>query len=300
LSGHDEGRYDVARPVPDLETSPLPSIPRAVHVIELLARRGPLGVRAVAQQLDLPLGSAHRILMDLAGESVVERSATGEWVLSYRLLEIVGAQLERVQLPRLARPVLEQLASDTRETTFLAVPSQDEIVYLDKVQLDLQLQLNVELGTRRPMHCTGLGKAILAFLPQVQQDRFLATSPLQAFTPHTITDPVLLRVELERTRARGYAIDREEIIPGVHCVAVPILNYTGHAVGAISVAGTTPKVDGERLDALAARTRAAGDYLSRRLGFSAKPDGLVAAADGHAGAPEQPDRVDPDVGDRHR
>jgi DNA-binding IclR family transcriptional regulator len=260
------------------------SVSRSIEVIDLLARRGPLGVRAVAGSLALPLGSAHRLLQELAAEHVVERSATGEWELSYRLLQIVGAQLERVQLPRLARPVLEQLASDTRETTFLAVPSRDEIVYLDKVQIDLQLQLNVELGTRRPMHCTGLGKAILAFLPQVQQDRFLASSPLQAFTPNTITDPMLLRLELERTRARGYAIDREEIIPGVHCVAVPILNYTGHAVGAISVAGTTPKTDGERLDALVARTKAAGDYLSRRLGFIAKPDGLVAAADGQAGA----------------
>jgi DNA-binding IclR family transcriptional regulator len=244
------------------------SIPRAVHVIDLLARRGPLGVRAVAQQLDIPLGSAHRILMDLAGESIVERSAAGEWELSYRLLEIVGAQLERVQLPRLARPVLEQLASDTRETTFLAVPSRDEIVYLDKVQTDLQLQLNVELGTRRPMHCTGLGKAILAYLPEAQQEQLLAASPLRAFTPHTIVDPMLLRLDLERTRQRGYAIDREEIILGVHCVAVPILNHAGRAVGAISVAGTTPKTDGERLDALVARVKNAGQYVSRRVGFN--------------------------------
>src|SRR5437868_7784767 len=249
-------------------TPTLTSVPRAIHVIDLLARRGPLGVRAVAQQLDLPLGSAHRILTDLADESVVERSAAGEWELSYRLLEIVGAQLERVQLPRLARPVLEQLASDTRETTFLAVPSRDEIVYLDKVQTDLQLQLNVELGTRRPMHCTGLGKAILAYLPEAQQEQLLAASPLRAFTPHTIVDPMLLRLDLERTRQRGYAIDREEIILGVHCVAVPILNHAGRAVGAISVAGTTPKTEGERLDALVARVKNAGQYVSRRVGFN--------------------------------
>jgi DNA-binding IclR family transcriptional regulator len=257
------------------------SIPRAVHVIDLLARRGPLGVRAVAQQLGIPLGSAHRILQDLAGESVVERSAAGEWELSYRLLEIVGAQLERVQLPRLARPMLEQLANETRETTFLAVPSRDEIVYLDKVQTDLQLQLNVELGTRRPMHCTGLGKAMLAYLPEAQQEQVLAASPLRAFTAQTITDPMLLRLDLERTRQRGYAIDREEIIAGVHCVAVPILNHAGRAVGGISVAGTTPKVEGERLDALVARLKAAGEYVSRRLGFSPSPGAPMSSANGH-------------------
>jgi DNA-binding IclR family transcriptional regulator len=257
------------------------SIPRAVHVIDLLARRGPLGVRAIAHQLELPLGSAHRILTDLAAESIVERSSNGEWEMSYRLLEIVGVQLERVQLPRLARPILEQLASDTRETTFLAVPSRDEIVYLDKVQIDLQLQLNVELGTRRPMHCTGLGKAILAFLPQAHQEQLLSGGPLRAFTPSTITDPMLLRLELERTRQRGYALDREEIIVGVHCVAVPILNYAGLPVGAISVAGTTPKTDGERLDALVQRIRAAGDYVSRRLGFVTRADASTTSANGH-------------------
>ena len=256
------------------------AVPRAIHIIDLLARRGPLGVRAVAQQLQLPLGSAHRLLTDLADERVVERTPDGDWVLSYRLLEIVGMQLERVQLPRLARPILEQLASETRETAFLAVPSRDEIVYLDKVQTDLQLQLNVELGTRRPMHCTGLGKAILAYLPHVQLEQFLATSPLRPFTPHTLTDPMLLRNDLARTRARGYAVDHEEIIAGVHCIAVPILNYTGHAVGAISVAGVSPKVEGERVELLVSRLKAAGEHLSRRLGYL--PGEAVAAAGGVA------------------
>jgi DNA-binding IclR family transcriptional regulator len=243
------------------------TVPRVIHVIELLARRGPLGVRAIAHALHLPLGSAHRLLLDLASETVVERTASGEWELSYRLLEIVGVQLERVQLPRLVRPVLEQLASDTRETAFLAVPSRDEIVYLDKVQTDLQLQLNAELGTRRPMHCTGLGKAMLAFLPQAQQDQFLAGSEFRAYTPHTITDPMMLRLELGRIRERGYSLDHEEIILGVHCIAVPILNFAGQAVGAISIAGTSAKVEGQRLEVLAARIKTAGEYLSRRLGF---------------------------------
>lgn len=276
------GRTRRISAVPDTELScPVSSVLRVVHVINLLAHRGPLGVRAVAQQLGLPLGSAHRILTDLSTESIVERTATGEWELSYRLLEIVGVQLERVQLPRLARPILEQLASDTRETAFLAVPSRDEIVYLDKVQTDMQLQLNVELGTRRPMHCTGLGKAILSFLPQAQQEQVLAVSPLRAYTPSTITDPMILRLELQRTRERGYAIDREEIIPGVHCIAVPILNFAGQPVGAISVAGTTPKTEGERLDALVLRVRSAGEYVSRRLGFISRPNGATLLPNRH-------------------
>jgi DNA-binding IclR family transcriptional regulator len=254
------------------------SIARSIAVIDLLARRGPLGVRAIAQSLELPLGSAHRILVDLAAECVVERSGDGDWQLAYRLLEIVGVQLERVQLPRLARPVLEQVASDTRETTFLAVPSGDEIVYLDKVQTDMQLQLNVELGTRRPMHCTGLGKAILAYLPEAQREQVLARSKLRPYTANTIVDPIDLRLELERTRLRGYSIDRGEIIAGVHCIAVPILNHAGRPVGAISIAGTIPKTPGERLDAMASRLKSAGEYVSRRLGFTERTNGHLAVA----------------------
>ena len=179
------------------------SIGRALRVIDWVARHGPHSTRGLARELGLPLGSTHRLLTELEAQHVLERTANDEWELSYRVLQIAGIQLERIQLPRLVRPILEQLAAETRETAFLAVPVQDEIVYLDKVQSDMQVQLRVELGTRRPMHCTGLGKAILAFLPQAQQDHILRNAQLAAFTSHTITDPVLLERELRQIRESG-------------------------------------------------------------------------------------------------
>jgi len=256
------------------------SIDRTFRVIQLLAQQGSLGVRGISRALDLPTGSTHRILHDLASLHVVERSADGDWLLSYRLLQIVGTQLERIQLPRLARPFLEQLASETRETIFLAVPSRDEIVYLDKVQTDMQLQLNVELGTRRPMHCTGLGKAILAFLPEAQQKQILAQATFSALTPNTITDPMLLALELQRTRERGYATDREEIILGLHCIAVPLVNYAGRPVGAVSIAGTGPRIGSARFDALVDKLLTVGAELSIRLGHvDTFPTGIAIATD---------------------
>jgi IclR family acetate operon transcriptional repressor len=240
---------------------------RIMDVTELLARKGPLGMRAMARDLEIPAASLHRLLHELEREQVVERTDGGDWLLSYRLLHLAGTQLGRLRLPALARPYLERIALETRETTFLAIPSGEEIVYLDMVQTDMQLQLNVELGARRPMHCTGLGKAILAHLAPARQQRFLGRSDLQAFTPHTMTDPIMLARELERIRSTGYAIDREEIIPGVHCIAVPLLNHTGRAVGAISIAGTSTRAGDERHDALVALMREVGAEVSMRLGY---------------------------------
>jgi DNA-binding IclR family transcriptional regulator len=269
------------------------SIRRAMQIIERLARHGPHSVRGLSRDLGVPLGSTHRMLADLEAEGVVERTAEDRWELSYRLLQLVGIQYERIQLPQLVRPVLEQLAAETRETAFLAIPVQDAIVYLDKVQSDQQMQLFVELGTRRPMHCTGLGKAILAFLPQAQRERYLATARFEAMTPNTITDPVLLALELERTRERGYATDREEILIGVHCIAVPLINYAGRAVGAISIAGATPRIGSERFDGLVRKVTAVGQAISMRLGYN------PAAANG-AGGERQGVREAVSVGEARR
>ena len=241
---------------------------RSIQVMELLSRRGPLGVRAIAQQLKVPLGSAHRILLDLGEESVVERTPAGEWELSYRLLAITGLQLERIQIPQLARPVIEKLAEATAETVHLSAPSGAETVCIDKVQTNLQLQINTRIGSHGPMYCTGSGKAIMAFMTAPEQARLIEAIPLRAVTPRTIVDPLALRRDLERTRKRGYSLDHEEAVVGIHCVGVPILNHTGRPVAAISVSGTSPKAEGTDLDGLVKMLKEAGNYVSRRLGFS--------------------------------
>jgi IclR family acetate operon transcriptional repressor len=261
------------------------SVRRSIHVLELLSRRGPLGVRAVAQQLNVPLGSAHRILLDLAEEAIVERTPTGEWELSYRLLAITGLQLERIQIPQLAHPVTEQLAEATGETVHLSAPSGTESVCIAKVQTNVQMQINTRVGSRGPMYCTGSGKALLAFMTPAEQDRIIAAITLKAVTQRTITDPDALRRDLDLSRRRGYSLDHEEAVPGIHCVGVPILNHAGRPVGAISVSGTSQKAAGPHLDALVRMLKDAGNYVSRRLGYSGElPSATPQARPARAGA----------------
>jgi DNA-binding IclR family transcriptional regulator len=243
------------------------SINRSIQAMELLARKGPLGVRAVAQQLNLPVGSVHRMLLDLAEENVVERTTDGGWELSHRLLEITGLQLDRVEFPRLAHPFCERLAAATKETANVNALNGLTSVCVDKVRGNEGMQLDWRIGSRGALYCGGAAKAILAYLSETDQDRVLA-EPMTAFTPTTFTDPKALRIELGNIRKRGYSIDNQEIVMGVFCVAVPILDRLGRPVGAISVTGPNPKAPGPEIMPIVEMLNEACGYVSRRLGYA--------------------------------
>lgn len=243
------------------------SIRRTIKILDLLARKGALGVRAVAQQLSLPVGSVHRLLLELAEESVVERNEAGAWRLSYRLLEITDLQLENVGFPRLARPFCEAIAAATGETVNVNVLSADACVCIDKVRGNQGMQLDWRIGSRGPLYCGGSAKAMLAFMSPADQAR-IANQQKTRFTQHTITDAAELLAELSRIRERGYAIDDQEMVMGVFCVGVPIVDRLGRPVGAISISGPSPKAPGESVRPQVERLNEACSQVSRRLGFA--------------------------------
>jgi IclR family acetate operon transcriptional repressor len=235
------------------------AITRSVQAMDLLARKGPLGVRAVAQQLSLPLGSVHR------------------------LLEITGLQLERIELPRLFRPFAETIAAATNETVNLNALYGHAGVCIDKVRGNEGMQLDNRIGSRGPLNCGGAGKAMLAFMDETEREQVCA-APLEALTPLTITDPARLREEIGRIRERGYSIDDQEVVMGVYCVAVPILDRMGRAAGAISVTGPSPKQPGPEVEPLVVMLQDACRHLSHRLGYSGPwPGDITTPAERHFG-----------------
>lgn len=242
------------------------AITRSIQAMDLLARKSPLGVRAVASQLGLPLGSVHRLLLDLEEEGIAERTVDGEWQLSFRLLEITGIQLERIGLPTLCRPFAEKIAEATGETVNVNALSGMNGVCIDKVRGHGDMHLDLRIGSRGPLHCGGAGKAMLAYMPEADQEHVLA-APLPALTPQTLTTPQAVRAELQRIRARGYSIDDQEVVMGVYCVAVPILDSNGRPVGALSITGASPKAPGPAVDSLVDLLNEACGSVSRRLGY---------------------------------
>ena len=218
----------------------------------------------------------HRLLLDLSEEGIVDRTPSGEWELSYRLLEITGLQLERIELPRLFRPFAETIAAATGETVNLNALYGRAGVCIDKVRGNEGMQLDNRIGSRGPLNCGGAGKAMLAFMDETEREQ-VYLAPLEALTPFTITDPARLRDEIGKVRLRGYSIDDQEVVVGVYCVSVPILDRLGHAAGAISITGPSLKAPGPDVLPLVAMLQDACRHVSHRLGYSGLWPGELAA-----------------------
>lgn len=242
------------------------SVTRAIAVLDLLAHKGPIGMRAVAQALDLPLGSVHRLLHDLQAEQAVERDGNGDWELSVRLFEITGTFLHRLEFPRLTRPHCERIAEATGETVNIHLLRDLSVVCIDKVRGSDGAQLDWPIGSRAPLHCGGGGKAILAHLGEAEREGIVA-GPLTAYTEQTLIEPRDLRAELSAIRRRGYAIDDQEMVLGVYCVAVPIVDHAARPLAAISISGSQPKMPGDQVAPLVTMLDAAASRISRRLGY---------------------------------
>lgn len=245
--------------------------------MELLARKGPMGARAIAHALQVPVGSTHRMLLNLAEENVVERTQDGQWDLSFRLLAITGQQLGRIGIPGLARPFVERIAEKTGETVNVYARSGDRAVCLDKVRGNQGMQLDMPIGHRGGLTCGGSGKAILAFMNPEERERAISAEPLAALTPQTITDRGGLEAELGRIRRRGYSIDDQEVVIGVYCVSVPLLDRLARPMGAISISGPSIKAPGPKVLPLVDMLNEACQHVSRRLGYAGPwPPGRAA------------------------
>jgi DNA-binding IclR family transcriptional regulator len=170
--------------------------------------------------------------------------------------------LTRLPLREAAKPYLRQLMERTGECTHLAVPAQGKVLYIDQVESPATLRVNAQVGTMNPLHCTALGKALLAF-GDVE-----IPATLGRYTPQTIKSRRALQQHLDEIRQVGYAVDDEEFDLGVRCIAVPIFDFRGKVVGSIGISGPSSRVKRERLPELAAIVIEIGKALSERMTFT--------------------------------
>lgn len=211
---------------------------KVFSIIEHIVAKQAKGVTysEIVAGLRLPKSSVHRILKDLTLLGYLNfNPETKRYFGSLRLAAIGAEVLSNFQLRDHVRPFLLRLHRETEHTTHLAIMDGSMGVFVDKIESkDFGIKLFSEIGKTFPLHCNGLGKALLAFSPREKIVKLLQ-SPLEAITENTITDPELFIKELKKIQERGYATDNEEITRGIVCVAAPIFGFTRETIGAISL-----------------------------------------------------------------
>ena len=224
------------------------SLEKGMRVLELLAENEALSVTKVAEHLGFNRTNSHRYLATLRKLGYMDQDAESRYHLTFKVLELGDRFMSRFEICRISRASLQELASLFSETVNLGLWEGQAVRILDKIDSPNVLRTGSTLGTLMPAHCTSSGKAILAYLPQEELDTFLAAAPFKAYSPSTITTREELEKELKKTRARGFAVDDEEWLPGIKCVAAPIFDYTGRPAYSISVAGPSFRVNKESVD----------------------------------------------------
>lgn len=253
------------------------SLRRALSILMFLAEDGghPVGVTLteLATGLGLSKSTVLRLAAPLREARLVDQDAeSGRYRLGPQNALLGQVYLERLDVRRVASPLLQQLAEEVGETVHLLTFDAPEIVYIDKVESPQPVRMHSRIGSRQPAYCTATGKAFLAHATEDIVDLVIAAG-LPARTEFTITSPDRLRADLALTRRRGYAIDDIENEHDIRCAAAPVFDHTGAVTAAVSVSGPASRITPDRLPAIGSRLTAATRAITEQLGGSVPPLG---------------------------
>ncbi len=248
------------------------TVDKAVRIVQLLAEHPEgLGINALCRQLDTQKPGLLRIMASLTTPGwVLKDPHSLRYRLGYQMLTLGARALLGPRFQEIAHQGLRQLAHETRETANLGVLDQWQVVFIDQMEGIQAIRLQVRVGSRAPVHCTALGKALAAHAPQDALKTLWAMAPYPRFTPHTLCSDRELKPELERVREQGFALDDEEHREGICCIGAPIHNYGGDVVAAISISGPTTRIPAAAVPDLAAAVMRIANDVSRQLGYDAR------------------------------
>jgi DNA-binding IclR family transcriptional regulator len=264
-------RHEFAMRTKKSKSAPVGVIAKVLRVLECLDQfPAGLQLREVAAKTRINKSTVHRFLTHLEAEAYLFRDQEGTYMLGPKLVRLGNGVNAHATLSKIARPVLEKLRKVSDETVNLAVLDGFSILYLDVLESRHTFRLVSEVGMRRELHCTSLGRAIFANLDDERRKEEIFASI------RTVTSRAKLEKELRLTRERGYSLDDEEAVAGARCIGAAIFAADGTVAGAISVSGPVSRVSKERLPFFQAEIGKAAREISSRLGYRAKKTALEA------------------------
>ncbi len=251
----------------------VPAIKRAFEVIELLANTdGGLTISDIHRALKLPLSSAATILYTLEALGYLEREdPSGKYTLGVRMLSFSRKVEGQLNLVGRCQPLLEELVRESALTGHLAVRRDGESMYVARVPGPGLLQISSYVGMRWPVHCSAVGKALLAFLPEQERGQVLRALELRPVTPHTITSVRELETQFRVFRRAGYCWEINEGEVGVACIAAPVFGPDREVLAAISLAGSTQQITKTSMRKLGALVRRYGELMGGKLSGAPAP-----------------------------
>jgi IclR family acetate operon transcriptional repressor len=249
-------------------TAQVQSLTRGLNILEALARaEGGLTLTDVAQRVSLPTSTAHRLLATLEKMGYVYQSGElGRWYVGLQAFAVGTSFLASRDFVAQSHPYMRRLMEQSGETANLAILDGTEAVFIDQVQCREMMRTIVKLGSRVPLHASGVGKAIFASLPDEQIDAILKVKGLPRITANTITSPETMWASIRVIRQRGWSFDDEEHAQSTRCVASPIYDEHAETLGAISVAGPSSRLPDERIKQLGHVVAHTAEELTKHLG----------------------------------
>lgn len=252
------------------ETSSVRTLERGLLVLSALAELGEATLTQLAKQVGLSASTAYRLLETLRQQGYVEwEEKNGLFSVGLRAYQVGAAFSVRNTLFGAAQPEMQALVGELNETANLAVRRAGEAIYVQQVEAQQMMRMFTQIGALAPLHCSGVGKVLAAWLPETELRRLVGAGPYPAFTPHSLTTKDALFHELAKVRAQGYALDDEEREIGVRCLATPIWNAEEEVVAALSVSAPTTRFPKEQIPLVLEHVRTSSQRISARLGWRA-------------------------------
>lgn len=223
------------------------SVMRAVEILRCFEKEPELGITEISRMVGLHKSTTSGLVSTLAQASLLAKNPkTDKYQLGMGLFSL--GMLVKHDLRSVAQPYLIQLVEQSQETVNLVTQDGPSVVYISKIESPHSMRICTQIGKNMPMYCTAVGKSILAYLDQEEVLSILDQDPPEKFTENTLTDLDSILKALTDIRAKGYALDQEELEYGLTCVAVPILNKAGKPIASISVSGPTSRMDSQLIE----------------------------------------------------
>ncbi len=244
------------------------SVNKALEIIDILVKSdGGISLGELSKRAGQHKTTTHRLLQSLLKYGYADQdSETKKYKAGLKIFELSHQLIDKMELRVEARSELKKLNQKTNETVHLAVLDKGEVVYIDKIEPQRTIRMYSSIGKRAPAHCTGVGKALLAYLPEDELERVVEEKGLKGYTETTITSIPRFKDELQKIRDRGYAIDNAEHEEEVRCVACPIYDHTGQVIAAVSLTIPSFRANREEIEKFAPIVMKYASKISKKIG----------------------------------